>query len=164
MLGLPGSGKTTAAAEIARQTGAVHISSDAFRLAQFNPPQFTQAEHDILYRTLDYVTELLLTKGMQVIYDANVNRYAHRKDKYDICQKIDADCTLLWVQTQTEVARSRRIDESHALLVPPYETAADMFDRIASIFESPDSTAEPYTILDGTQITAEYIRQRLGIT
>ncbi len=163
MLGLPGSGKTTIASEIARQTGAIHLSSDAYRLAMFPEPTFSQLEHDMLYRTLDHFTELLLACGIDVIYDANVNRRKHRNDKYEICAKIGADCKLLWVQTDHALSRSRRITDSHDGLRPALESPSAMFDRIAGIFEAPGGMSEPYIALDGTHITPDYIAERLGL-
>ena len=160
MLGLPGSGKTTAATEIARQTGAIHLSSDAWRLALFPKPTFSEAEHEQLYRILDYFTELLLVQGVDVIYDANLNRLKHRQEKYAISQSLNVTTRLLWVQTDHELAMARRVNDSHDGLRPPYESPAEMFQRIAGIFEAPDID-EPYMTLDGTAITADYIRHKL---
>lgn len=163
MLGLPGSGKTTTATKLAQLTGAIHLSSDAFRLAIHPKPTFSEAEHAVLYASLDYATELLLAHGIDVIYDANLNRKSHRTDKYEICAKTGARCRLLWVQTSHELAQSRRVADSHHLLRPPYESPEAMFARIAAIFETPDTTLEPYTVLDGTKITTNYLQKNLGL-
>jgi predicted kinase len=158
MLGLPGSGKTTAAQTLAAITHAVHISSDDYRLALFDEPDFTEHEHELLYATLNHCTSLLLAQRYTAIYDANVNRTHHRQEKYDLCAQTGASCTLLWVQTSQTLARDRRVNDSHELLRPPYESPGAMFDRIASIFEAPDPAHEPYIVLDGTKISPDYIR------
>lgn len=163
MLGLPGSGKTTTAAELSKITGAVHLSSDEFRLAMFPKPTFSELEHELLYATLDYLAELLLKQGVSVIYDANLNRRHHRQDKYAICAKLSAHCELLWVQTSRELAQSRRVSNSHDMLRPPFESPEAMFDRIASIFEAPAEQSEPFTKLNGTKITPDYLRQTLNL-
>jgi len=80
MLGYPGAGKTTTAHILSELTGAVRLSSDDFRFAMFPQPTFSNDEHATLYRTLDFVTEMLLANGVSVIYDANLNRYQHRAD------------------------------------------------------------------------------------
>src|SRR5215207_7043841 len=95
MFGYPGAGKTTTAEAIATLTGAVHLSSDKVRLELFPRPAFSQAEHDALYKTLNLRTEELLRQGKDVVYDANLNRYQHRKEKYDICQQTGATPKLL---------------------------------------------------------------------
>jgi predicted kinase len=157
MFGYPGAGKTTTAEVIAQLTGAVHLASDRVRLELFPRPTFSQAEHDALYQTVDMRAEELLRQGKDVIYDANLNRYQHRKDKYDICERTGAQAKLLWVKTAREVAKGRAMHDSREHLWPPGETPDKMFDRVADVLEEP-GPAEPYTIIDGTRIDAEYIR------
>lgn len=162
MFGYPGAGKTTAAETIARLTGAVRLSSDAVRLELFPAPTFSQTEHDALYHTLDLRTEELLHQGKDVIYDANLNRYKHRKEKYDICKRAGAEPVLLWVQTPRDIARVRAVHENRRQLWPAGETPEKMFDRIADIIEEP-GPAEPFLAIDGTKITDEYLRDLLKL-
>ena len=157
LLGLPGSGKTTAAAEISKLTGAVHLSSDSFRLSLFETPKFTQDEHDSLYKMLDYMCELLLASGTSVVYDANLNRLEHRQEKYRLAKKTGADTQLFWLQVHRDMAKERRINKQNQALVSKHETPHDMFDRIADIFEAPTAN-EPFIALDGTKIAASYIQ------
>lgn len=160
LLGLPGSGKTTAAKQIAKLTGAVHLSSDNFRLSLFNNPTFTQDEHDALYKTLDYMCELLLTNGTSVVYDANLNRHMHRVEKYRLAKKTGAKVKLYWLQVHRDTAKARRVATQHPSLVPKHETPHDMFERIATIFEPP-AKDEPFAELDGTKITTDYVQAHL---
>lgn len=162
MLGYPGAGKTTTAALIHALTGAVHVSSDTARLQMFSSPDFSQDEHDSLYKALDEQTENLLTAGKDVIYDANLNRHRHRQEKYAICERTGATPVLLWVKTAKELARQRATDTSRSHLVPHGETLDEMFNRIADIIEEPDAT-EPFITIDGTNVSAEYIRKTLSI-
>ncbi len=156
LLGLPGSGKTTAAKEIADITGAVHLSSDSFRLSLFEKPTFSQSEHDSLYKMLDYMCELLLQSGTSVVYDANLNRYSHRSEKYLLAKNTKSNVRLFWLQVHRDMAKQRRIDTQHPDLVPSFENAHDMFERIAEIFEPPQKD-ESCTLLDGTKITRQYV-------
>ena len=160
LLGLPGSGKTTAAKEISKITGAVHLSSDKFRLSLFEKPQFTQAEHDALYKMLDYMCELLLQSGTSVVYDANLNRLSHRQDKYNLAKKLFVKQELFWLKVLKETAKKRRIASQDTSLVPKHESPTDMFDRIAGVFEAPLKT-ETFTELDGTRITHDYMKKML---
>lgn len=157
LLGLPGSGKTTTAQCIAEATGAVHLSSDSFRLHLFKDPTFSQDEHDSVYRILDYMCELLLKSGTSVIYDANLNRYVHRSEKYALAKKTHASARLFLLQVHRDTAKERRITAQHPRLVPKHENPHDMFERIADVFEPPKDD-EHYTVLDGTKITKEYIQ------
>jgi predicted kinase len=162
MFGYPGAGKTTAAEAIARLTGAVHLQSDNVRLELFPEPTFSQTEHDALYTTLDNRTEQLLHEGRDVIYDANLNRYQHRRDKYDICERANATPVLLWVQTEKTLSKTRAMHESRQHLWPPGETPGRIFDRVADVIQEP-GPGEPYIVLDGTQITDEYIKNLLDL-
>jgi predicted kinase len=163
MLGYPGAGKTTTAASIARVTGALHISSDDIRREILPDSQFTQAEHDKLYAELDKRVIELLSNGRSVVYDANLNRHAHRQEKYHLAQSLDVQTVLVWVKTPQDLAKHRRVTaEPQHDLTPQHETPEQMFDRIAKLFEPPHAN-EPYIELDGTKISDEYTRSALGI-
>lgn len=162
-MGLPGAGKTTAARVIEELTDAVRLSSDDVRLCLFAKPAFSQTEHNALYEHLNQQTRQLLLEGRSVVYDANLNRYIHRLEKYEIAKNTAAQVILIWVKTPREVARERRIEAAeHHHLVPRNEDPSSMFERIAELIEPPLAD-EPYIALDGTRITAEYISETLGL-
>ena len=153
MLGYPGAGKTTIAEYIAEFTGAVHINSDQFRLHMFAEPlKITDAQHEKMYEHLDYITTQILLSGKSVIYDANLNRYQHRKDKYDICRKAGAESKLIWIKTDEATARERATvnAKSHPEHRPFGNMKKETFDRLI-----PDRTAEKDKkpiIISGEQI------------
>lgn len=161
MLGYPGAGKTTVSLMIQELTGAVHLNSDVIRLELFPQPTFTQDEHDKLYKEINARTEKLLKQGKDVIYDANLNRYKHRQEKYELCKKVGAQPLLLWIRTAKPIARQRRIDDTRSHhLVPTHEDPGSMFDRLVGVFEEP-TTDEPYIQIDGNHVTPNDIRQLL---
>ena len=163
LMGLPGAGKTTAAKIIEELTGATRLSSDEQRLKLWPLPTFTEAEHAALYDHLNKETERLISVGTSVIYDANLNRLAHRKEKYDLAKKYNVPVVLVWVQAPHSIARQRRIEVSeHHALVPQQEDPASMFDRIAGILEEPTSDEE-CIVLDGTKISTGYVSETLGL-
>lgn len=162
MLGYPGAGKTTIAKIIAEQTDAILLSSDAMRLEMFPEPTFSQEEHDQLYAALDQKTIDLLESGLSVIYDANLNRYQHRLEKYDICDATNAIPVLVWVRTEKEIAKKRAMHESRDHLVPKTETAEAMFERIANVIEEPESD-EPAVQIVGQNITPDVVKQKLDL-
>src|SRR5690606_3803030 len=110
LMGLPGAGKTTAAKIIEDLTGAVRLSSDEARLMIWPEPTFSEAEHAELYGYLDEQTEQLLKSGRSVIYDANLNRFIHRQQKYDIAALTNAEVVLIVVRTPAEVAYRRAVE------------------------------------------------------
>ena len=163
MMGLPGAGKTTTARVIEELTGAVRLSSDEARLMLWDEPDFSEEEHQQLYDYLDDQTQHLLKAGKSVIYDANLNRYEHRQEKYELAHVLGVKTVLCWVKTPRELAKTRRIDEvQHHHLVTKNEDPASMFERIATILEEPVEN-ENYIELDGTKITAEYVKTKLNL-
>lgn len=160
LLGLPGAGKTTTAKVVSDITGAVHLSSDSFRLSLFKNPKFTPEEHDALYKVLDYMCELMLKNGHSVVYDANLNRHQHRLEKYRLAKRLNVPVKLLWVDVHRDTAKTRRISEQNHALVAQHETPHDMFERIADIFEPPKSD-EKFIKLDGTKITKDYVLAKI---
>lgn len=161
MFGYPGAGKTTIAQIISNVTGAVHLSSDAVRLELFPNPTFSQAEHDQLYQEIDTRAEALLKEGKSVIYDANLNRFVHRQQKYDICTRTGAKSVLLWVKTAKELAKERAVHDSRSHLWPKNETAAQLFDRVAGVLEPPQDH-EPFITIRGEGVTEQTVRDTLN--
>ncbi len=162
MAGYPGAGKTTIASIISELTGAAHLSSDSLRIEMFPQPMFSPAEHTQLYNALNTQTKALLQAGKSVIYDANLNRYEHRQEKYDICQEIGATPQLIWVTTPKQLAKERATHESRNQLIPQHETKESMFERIADIIEPPKKNESPIFI-DGSNVDREAIRTILAL-
>ncbi len=161
LMGLPGAGKTTVAKAIEEITGAIRLSSDEARLMIWPEPEFTEAEHFQLYEYLDDQTAHLLEAGKSVVYDANLNRYEHRLEKYELAKQVGSEVVLCWVKTPEEIALERRMTEAgHHKLVPKNEDPHSMFKRIAGIIEEPNEN-ENYVEFDGTKITNEYVAEKL---
>ncbi len=163
MLGYPGAGKTTTAEVIHDLTGAVHLQSDRIRLELFPQPQFTPEEHAALYKAIDERTAELLHQGKDVIYDANLNHYIHRKEKYDICQATGAKTVLVWVQTEKALAKKRATEEADDDSRRPYGNLdVPTFERLTSEIEPPQ-LGEPVVNIDGTKVTPAYVAAQLRV-
>jgi predicted kinase len=160
LMGLPGSGKTTLAKLIQKQTKSVRLSSDEYRLLIFPEPSFSQKEHDSLYGIIDHNVEHLLAAGHDVIYDANLNRRKHREEKYALAKKHGAKVILWWVKTPLKLAKYRRLTEQDSTLLPAGETPENLFNRIVSVLEEPDPD-EKHIEVDGTKITESYVKNLL---
>lgn len=158
-MGNPGAGKTTVSEILAELTGAVHLNSDNFRQHMFSQPLFSKAEHVTLYGALDYLTELILKSGKSVIYDANLNRFIHRKEKYLVCKKVNAKSQLIWVNTDEKLSKERATEKAmEDPMHRPYgNMPLKMFQRIVSQIEVPDKN-EHYVQIDGHAVTKESVR------
>jgi adenylylsulfate kinase len=81
--GLPGSGKSSvarAAAALLRARGkaVTVLELDAIRKKITPDPTYTDAERDLVYRALGYMTATLVEAGVPVIVDATAHRRAWR--------------------------------------------------------------------------------------
>jgi predicted kinase len=160
LLGYPGAGKTTTAKILEKLTRAYRLTSDDERLKMFPDPSLSQEEHARLYQKLDDETERLLASGQSVIYDANLNRYTHRKEKYKICQKTNAIPVLIWLNTGRDISETRATDKTREKLWPINETAEAMFNRIANLIEPPNENEHPI-ILEGSNLSPEIVQSAL---
>jgi predicted kinase len=163
MLGIPGSGKTSVSEHIADITKAVHISSDQFRKHMFdNPENISETEHDQIYSMLDYIAEQILKSGKSVIYDANLNRYIHRQEKYTICDKTGAKPQLVWVKTDEEIARKRATEDAdkHPGHRPFGNMRSETFKRLAAQMEEPRKDEEA-AIINGNDINQTEIKKAI---
>lgn len=164
MLGYPGAGKTTVSEMISEVTGALHLNSDQFRLNMFKKPlDISETEHENMYRMLDHMTEQALRSGKSVIYDANLNRYEHRQEKYDICKRTGATPKLIWVRTDPEEARKRAtVEASRHLQHRPFgNMEPKTFERLISQLEPPKSS-EPLITINGDHISEESVRKAIS--
>lgn len=161
MLGLPGAGKTTAAQVIHELTGAVHLWADRERREYFGQPTYSTSENEELYAYLNQRTADLLEGGYSVIFDTGFNYAKDRAALRDIADTVGADCVLLWVTVDPVVAKQRATQDAH---LQSSRVLGDMqhadFDRLAANLEAPQPDEE-YIELDGTQITPEYVADRL---
>lgn len=161
MLGIPGSGKTSVSEYMAKLTKAVHISSDQFRKHMFdNPEHITEIEHDQIYSMLDYITVQILKSGKSVIYDANLNQYVHRQQKYKICAEVGAVPKLIWVKTDKEVARRRATKQAdlHPRHRPFGNMKTETFNRLVQQMEEPKKN-EKTALISGDEIDEEEIKR-----
>ncbi len=163
LLGYPGAGKTTAAKIIAQLTGAVRLSSDEIRLSMFKQPVFSQSEHKQLYDQINNRAISLLKQGHSVIYDANLNRFIHREEKYKICRDMAIEPVLIWVQAPTPLARTRATLQASRDPNRPYGNMSQQnFDRLIKQIEPPRKN-ENFIIFDGTRLSDSYIAERLRL-
>lgn len=115
-LGVPGSGKSYFARQIADNLNAIRLSSDAMRLSIFGSLNYMnklyQSKKGYILNTytfgaMNYATEQLLMKGQDVVYDTNHNRRQDRLNLEAMAQKYNAVPVLVYIKTPYEVALKR---------------------------------------------------------
>ncbi|NEQ33186.1 MAG: AAA family ATPase [Leptolyngbya sp. SIO4C5] len=115
MSGLSGSGKTTAARQLAQQTGAVHLRSDAVRKHLAGVP-LTERGGDEIYtaemsqKTYDRLLDLgirLAQRGYPVILDAKYDRQARRQSVIAQAEAKQIPLQILYCDTPKAIMQQR---------------------------------------------------------
>lgn len=78
MVGIPGSGKTIKAVELAKEHNAILLSSDAIR-AELTGDSSDQTVNDKVFELMFKRTVVALAEGKSVVYDATNINYKRRK-------------------------------------------------------------------------------------
>ena len=150
MSGLSGSGKTTVAKNIARNTGAIHIRSDAVRKHLAGIP-LEATGSDTIYtlemsqKTYDRLLELgmiLAQEGFTVILDAKYDRIEHRQKVIDAIKSHNIPLQIVHCTAPIEVLGDRLKSRS-----------GDISDATADLLTSQQATAEAFTPEEQVYVT-----------
>lgn len=115
-LGLPGSGKSHFARQLADELNAIRLNSDSMRLSIFESREVMdeiynsnnrQIINSYVFNAMDYVTEQILIRNQDVIYDANSNRRSDRESLEAIAKLYNAIPILVCMNTPDQVAHMR---------------------------------------------------------
>ena len=125
--GVPGSGKTHFAAELATAMGAAHVQGDRIRSELFEKPVYDKQENEVVNRLMEYMAEEFLSAGVNVIFDTNAGRLVQRRALRDIARKHKGQTALVWLQIDPESAflRINRRDRRRSIdkYARPYSKA-----------------------------------------
>lgn len=107
--GLPGSGKTTIAAELARRTGAAHYNSDKTRLKLNLLGQYTAEAKQEVYESLKTAVRAHLSENPSalVIADSTFLRASLREAFEQVAQECGSPFHWIWVYASEEASLER---------------------------------------------------------
>lgn len=108
LMGLPGSGKTTVATLLARDSGLSVISRDVIREALFRPCGFTEVERHTAYRALLIATGACLMLGRSCVIDGmTFSRTAEVNDARAVAREAGARFLPVLLDCPVEIAQAR---------------------------------------------------------
>lgn len=163
--GLPGVGKSTIAAELARQTGALWLRVDAIEQAMRGSTHAPEDLADIGYRALCGAAEGALVQGMDVIGDS-VNPIGFTRALYrEMSGRAGArhfDVALICADAGEHRARVEARDASAPGLAPP--VWAQVTAREWAPFPEADLTLDTSTLTpaEAAAAIAEHMEARNG--
>ena len=117
LAGLPGSGKSTFAREIASRQPFLVLESDRLRKTLVPQPQYTADEHSRVFRACHRLIDEFLGQGYPVILDATNLGQRNRRPVMDIARKHNVPLAIVVVTAPPELAR-RRLAEREAGMDP----------------------------------------------
>jgi diacylglycerol kinase (ATP) len=122
--GLPGTGKSYLAQQLARRLPLVVVASDRVRRLLFPEPAYTPDEHYIVHSTCQEVVAALLRGGYGVIFDATNLIHSHRQRYYSLAAECGAQLLILQTTASPEMVR-QRLQERAEGLQPAHGSSAD---------------------------------------
>ena len=137
--GLPGSGKSHLAREIAGRYPLAVLVSDALRRALVKGPTYSQQESARLFSALHALLEDLLRRGVSVLLDATNLKEAHRRPVFEIAGRTGAHLLIVEVRAADKIVR-RRLNARRARRDP-----ADVSEATVEVYEMMREEAEPIT-------------------
>ena len=147
--GLPGTGKSYFAAELARRVPFVIVGSDRSRKALVPRPKYTRDEHARVFAACHRVIEALLTEGYRVVFDATNLTEAFRQTLYQIAERTGSVLTVLWFTAPKAVVRRRLDDRASG---PNSDTYSDADWRIYSLLRPGEEPVQhPHLRVDSSQ-------------
>lgn len=159
-VGIPGSGKTTFARQLAKELQGVILNSDAMRMDMWGSLDAIQATHadqeerkranKLTFGGMNYATRQILSAGYSVIYDCNANHVWERQEKHDIAQETGALSVIVRITVPYELSlkRIQERDVAHDQRRISPERAVEVLDRFVNEIEEP-SGEELVVMIEG---------------
>lgn len=107
MVGLPGSGKSHLARQIAHRHHAVILDSDRLRATLFTAPVHSVQEHKRLFPAMHELVDRLLSRNVSVIVDATNLKESSRTPFYQLAKKHKARLILVRTWAPVKTVRER---------------------------------------------------------
>ncbi|WP_414574834.1 AAA family ATPase [Anabaena sp. CCY 9402-a] len=142
MSGLSGSGKSTTAKYLARQTGAIHLRSDAVRKHLGGIPLYERGGDDLYtpemtqktYARLLNLGIILANQGYTVILDAKYDKQELRQEAIAQAQKHQLPLQIIYCTAPLEVVQERLVNRT-----------GDIADATVDLLASQLKQTEPFT-------------------
>ena len=116
--GLPGTGKTKVANELASLTGGVHLRTDEIRRQIFSDPAYTPGEKERVYEAMFRTAGSVLKTGTDVILDATFYNREKREEAKKLAKMAGTEMVVIEVvcdeKTAEDRLRKRKGDASDA--------------------------------------------------
>lgn len=132
--GLPATGKSTVARNIARKLKAVVLSSDIIRKQLFERPTYSKEEKKLVYKAMFLVAEYLLRSDRNVVLDGTFYKRRLRSQVYDISKRTGARLAVVECRAPDESIK-RRMGRRTRRKNEPSDADYEIYKKIKTDFE-----------------------------
>lgn len=159
-LGLPGSGKTTFARQLARKLDGVVLTADAARMSMWGSreaidatrttPEARKYSNQLVFGALNYAAKQIAGAGHSVIFDAIMSYRHERQAKYDLGEELGITVVLVRIKVPYEVSLRRMQEREAADDQRQFteEKAIGVLEHFSSELQEPTDD-EPVIYIDG---------------
>jgi predicted kinase len=150
IVGFIGSGKTTFARRLEKETGAIRFTKDEWMVRLFgnDPPRVKFAEYD--HRMTHLARDMALTclkAGASVIIDEGFWERATRDEIKQRVRMVGATPILYYLEVPREIMKARTLRRSEHPPADSFTIDEESFDHYWGFFQPPDKEEE-FTLVD----------------
>lgn len=150
-VGIPGSGKTTFARQLAEKLGGVTLNSDGIRMSMWGSLEAIQSTHadaeerkqanKLTFGAMNYAMGQILQAGTSVVFDSNANHRWERDGTRQASAASGATSVIIRITVPYEVSLRRIQDreEAHDQRRISRDKAAEVLNRFMGEIEEPAS-------------------------
>jgi predicted kinase len=158
IIGFIGSGKTTFARKLEKETGAVRFTKDEWMVRLFGntPPKDKFEEYDT--RMASLATDMALTclkAGISVIIDEGFWVKEHRDAIIEKVKNVDAIPKLYYIEVPLKVMKARTLKRSENPPVDSFNIDEESFNHYWKFFQPPCKD-EKFTLINQEDLNEKF--------
>ncbi len=159
LCGLPGTGKSHFARELAHRAPFVWLSSDRTRKLLVDTPSYSRREHRRVFSAMHVLTKGYLRDGYSVVFDAtNLNENV-RRPLYESADEAGVEPLIIRFTAPSELVRSRLSDRAEGIGEASQSDATwDIYSRMA-VADQP--VPRPHLLVGGPEDTEAALLETL---
>lgn len=163
MAGLPGTGKTTLARELARRTEGCVLGKDEIRAALFPPEdiEYTTAQDDFVMEIMLQTARFLLQKnpGRKIFLDGRPFSCRYQIDRvFEVARELNQLCQILECTCSDDSAR-RRLEVEPDPQHPAHNRTFQLYQQVKARFEP---ITRPKTVISTDQSLETCVQQAMA--
>ena len=162
LCGLPGTGKSHFARELARRAPFVWLNSDRTRKLLVDRPSYSRREHRRVFSAMHVLTRGYLRDGYSVVFDAtNLNENV-RRPLYASASEVGVEPLIIRFTAPSELVRRRLTDRAKGVGEASQSDATwEVYSRMA-VADQP--VPRPHLLVAGPEDVESVLQEALRLT